>query len=182
MRPSVDPWPTNEEDALGLDLLRTSDAAAPSASERGDEQEEEKVVCMAEPKPDEGDDDERVVCMAEPKPDEGEDGDETVVCMAEKSPDEGEEEVLPAEDLADIPAPTGLAERWHGDPAQFEEVWSELKAFLLTASTSTVPLRPPSVRVDELWHEFILFTREYHAFCKRLGGYVHHTPEVTVTT
>lgn len=35
----------------------------------------------------------------------------------------------------------------------------------------------PSHIVDELWHEFILFTRLYKQFCERaLGSYLHHTP------
>ncbi len=35
----------------------------------------------------------------------------------------------------------------------------------------------PSQVVDELWHEFILFTRLYQRFCERaLGRYLHHTP------
>ena len=35
----------------------------------------------------------------------------------------------------------------------------------------------PSQIVDELWHEFILFTRHYQKFCTRaFGRYLHHTP------
>lgn len=35
----------------------------------------------------------------------------------------------------------------------------------------------PSQVVDVAWHEFILFTKEYHAFCKKsLGRFLHHTP------
>ncbi len=31
--------------------------------------------------------------------------------------------------------------------------------------------------VDVLWHEFLLFTREYETFCKKgLGHFLHHTP------
>lgn len=31
--------------------------------------------------------------------------------------------------------------------------------------------------VDEVWHTFVLFTRDYHKFCKMLvGGYIHHIP------
>lgn len=41
------------------------------------------------------------------------------------------------------------------------------------------PLRIfPAMRViDEMWHEFILCTRDYSRFClDYLGGYVHHAP------
>ena len=35
----------------------------------------------------------------------------------------------------------------------------------------------PSQVVDDAWHEFILFTRNYQTFCQRaLGRYLHHTP------
>jgi hypothetical protein len=35
----------------------------------------------------------------------------------------------------------------------------------------------PSQAVDDLWHEFILYTRNYQAFCDRaFGRSLHHTP------
>ena len=35
----------------------------------------------------------------------------------------------------------------------------------------------PSKIVDDAWHEFLLMTREYHAFClQAFGHYLHHTP------
>lgn len=35
----------------------------------------------------------------------------------------------------------------------------------------------PSEAVDEAWHEFILMTRDYSAFCDgAFGRYLHHTP------
>lgn len=41
----------------------------------------------------------------------------------------------------------------------------------------------PSHAVDIAWHEFILFTREYAAYCDRaLGGYLHHAPESSMET
>jgi len=39
----------------------------------------------------------------------------------------------------------------------------------------------PSQVVDDLWHEFILYTRHYDAFCRRaFGGFLHHTPAVVL--
>lgn len=39
----------------------------------------------------------------------------------------------------------------------------------------------PSQVVDELWHELILHTRHYEAFCRRaFGGFLHHTPAVVL--
>jgi len=35
----------------------------------------------------------------------------------------------------------------------------------------------PSQVVDDLWHEFILYTREYQVFCRHaFGRFLHHTP------
>lgn len=40
----------------------------------------------------------------------------------------------------------------------------------------------PSQVVDELWHEFILYTRNYDAFCqKAFGRYMHHTPAIVLS-
>jgi len=37
----------------------------------------------------------------------------------------------------------------------------------------------PSQVVDDLWHEFILYTRNYQQFCNQaFGGYMHHVPAV----
>lgn len=34
-----------------------------------------------------------------------------------------------------------------------------------------------SRRIDEVWHQFVLFTGEYFAFCERyFGSYLHHAP------
>lgn len=38
-------------------------------------------------------------------------------------------------------------------------------------------LSMPSKVVDDLWHEFILMTKDYHDFCeKAFGKYLHHNP------
>jgi hypothetical protein len=40
----------------------------------------------------------------------------------------------------------------------------------------------PSQVVDDLWHELILYTRQYEFFCKRaFGRFLHHTPAVTLS-
>jgi hypothetical protein len=39
----------------------------------------------------------------------------------------------------------------------------------------------PSQVVDDLWHEFILFTRDYSNFCQlAFGQFLHHTPAVAM--
>ena len=40
----------------------------------------------------------------------------------------------------------------------------------------------PSLAVDEYWHEFVLDTKRYRAFCdSAFGGYVDHVPDDTGT-
>ncbi len=49
-------------------------------------------------------------------------------------------------------------------------------AFLAACAVSTEPLSPSST-VDIGWHAFILYTKEYAAFCQRVAGhYLHHDP------
>ena len=41
----------------------------------------------------------------------------------------------------------------------------------------------PSKAVDELWHEFILFTKHYDTFCRQaFGKFLHYTPAVVLTS
>ena len=47
--------------------------------------------------------------------------------------------------------------------------------------SSSVPeafnVHKPMMPLDNMWHEFILFTREYHEFChEHFGCYLHHVP------
>lgn len=58
------------------------------------------------------------------------------------------------------------------------ELFQEVKKYLVVADCvreSTLPMF--SARVDEAWHQFALFTREYSEFCTRFAGvYLHHQP------
>lgn len=39
----------------------------------------------------------------------------------------------------------------------------------------------PSQAADDLWHEFILYTKAYDAFCRKaFGRFLHHTPAVVL--
>lgn len=68
-----------------------------------------------------------------------------------------------------------------------DAIFEELKKFLWMAARSKksghkgvaqrTPITDSMILLDEMWHCFILFTREYEAFCKSyLGGFVHHAP------
>lgn len=54
--------------------------------------------------------------------------------------------------------------------------WFELKRyFLMCGILKGVPMY--STRVDDVWHEMLMFTREYEQFCKQFcGGLIHHAP------
>jgi hypothetical protein len=59
-----------------------------------------------------------------------------------------------------------------------ETLFTEVKRYLvLTQLNRDVSWQMYSIRVDEVWHQFVLFTREYAMFCEEhLGGFVHHRP------
>ncbi len=41
----------------------------------------------------------------------------------------------------------------------------------------TFNIHKPMEPLDKMWHEFILFTKEYHQFCALFfGSYIHHVP------
>jgi hypothetical protein len=54
--------------------------------------------------------------------------------------------------------------------------------FRLLARHPSVRLSMPSMLVDDMWHEFLLHTRDYAAFCDAvLGQFLHHEPESAMT-
>ena len=63
-------------------------------------------------------------------------------------------------------------------PEQAEALFTEVKRYLvLNQLDRTKSWQMFSLHVDEVWHQFVLFTVEYVAFChKYFGHYVHHAP------
>ena len=56
-----------------------------------------------------------------------------------------------------------------------------LQIFLCHLKSGRGFVSMPSRVVDDLWHEFILYARNYQQFCnKAFGGYMHHTPAVAL--
>lgn len=54
--------------------------------------------------------------------------------------------------------------------------------FLVYLKSGLKPVAMPSQLVDDLWHEFILYTRHYQQFCKQaFGQYMHHTPAAVLS-
>ena len=63
-------------------------------------------------------------------------------------------------------------------PAQVALVFAGLRQYFEISLDARKRLASmPSQAVDDLWHEFILYTRNYQTFCNRaFGRYLHHTP------
>jgi len=59
-----------------------------------------------------------------------------------------------------------------------EALFAEAKKFLILSHSDTdVSWGMYSARVDETWHQFVLFTSQYVDFCHRyFGEYLHHNP------
>ncbi len=56
------------------------------------------------------------------------------------------------------------------------------KFFLAYLRAGRQPVSMPSQVVDDLWHEFILYTKSYEFFCSRaFGKFMHHTPAAVLS-
>lgn len=64
------------------------------------------------------------------------------------------------------------------EPALAERIMDQALGFLLLCGQNTSSKSySPSKQVDIGWHTFILYTREYQQFCKRVAGrFIHHEP------
>ena len=79
--------------------------------------------------------------------------------------------------------PRGIRERVrrrypHLSDTDLDLVFEALREYFhLSRKAGRRLIAMPSQVVDAAWHEFILFTRNYAAFCSRaLGRFLHHTP------
>jgi len=63
-------------------------------------------------------------------------------------------------------------------PDQREQVFRGLRDYFHLCNTAGQRMvAMPSQVVDDAWHEFILFTRQYDQFCRNaFGRFLHHTP------
>ncbi len=81
--------------------------------------------------------------------------------------------------------PRGVFEKLHKAHPTLEVKNQQLLAralrqfFLTYHKSGHQRVAMPSQAVDDLWHEFILFTRDYKKFCdEAFGTFLHHTPAV----
>ncbi|MDC6210921.1 glycine-rich domain-containing protein [Ralstonia solanacearum] len=84
--------------------------------------------------------------------------------------------------------PPGLLERFSEkrpelSAADRRHVEQALRQFFLVHLRSDCEyVSMPSRVVDDLWHEFILYTREYRDFCSRaFGKFLHHLPSAALS-
>ena len=89
--------------------------------------------------------------------------------------------------IHDFRFPRGLFERLHAkrpalDTKDMQLVARALRQFFLAHLMSGRKyVSMPSQVADELWHEFILYTRNYEEFCRRaFGRFMHHTPAIAL--
>ncbi len=58
-----------------------------------------------------------------------------------------------------------------------DHIFSETLKFLVASGAFDEGGLVPSASIDQGWHCFLLFTREYAKFCKdNIGTYIHHNP------
>lgn len=84
--------------------------------------------------------------------------------------------------------PKGLFEKLRARHPQLTQKDCELVAhglrqfFLAHLQSGRKFVSMPSQVVDDLWHEFILCTKNYQGFCRQaFGRFLHHTPAVVLT-
>lgn len=67
------------------------------------------------------------------------------------------------------------------DEEEIDIAIDEFKKFLTLIAMDIKPLAMISPKVDEVWHQFILFTDKYELFCNEImGKFIHHKPN-TIT-
>lgn len=69
-----------------------------------------------------------------------------------------------------------LQEKMEISHQEARALFDDMKRFLYLAATTPTPLAPPEL-IDEAWHNFILFTKDYADFCRKyFGKFIHHFP------
>lgn len=62
---------------------------------------------------------------------------------------------------------------------EIDAVETEYKKYLALCVGYPKTALPTPLKLDDLWHQHILFTKDYHAMCQLVcGGYIHHQPFV----
>lgn len=92
-----------------------------------------------------------------------------------------------AEFIRHYPWPRGLLDKLAGHHPSFTRKETALVSeglrqfFLAYLASGRREVAMPSQVADDLWHEFILYTRDYGRFCNQaFGRFLHHTPAIAL--
>lgn len=70
-----------------------------------------------------------------------------------------------------------LKDKLHLSHEKALELFEDTKRFLYLGATHSSPLAPPPT-IDDCWHEFMMYSRDYAEFCElHFGHFLHHQPE-----
>lgn len=59
---------------------------------------------------------------------------------------------------------------------QAQHLFEQTKMFLIVCSVSDIPFSPSKI-LDEMWHYFVLHTKDYRYFCEtHIGFFLDHVP------
>ena len=69
------------------------------------------------------------------------------------------------------------------DPSDYAKAFGEFKKYAALTTIADKQLGMASEQVDAVWHQLILFTREYAGFCRDVldGSFLHHAPDTSYT-
>lgn len=70
---------------------------------------------------------------------------------------------------------TRLQKKYGYSEQEAYDIIREAKRMLFLHRVSQEPV-VPSLKVDDGWHEMLMFTESYRDFCNLLGAYIHHVP------
>lgn len=60
---------------------------------------------------------------------------------------------------------------------EISDLFQETKKFIAICTESDIYVNSDLLIIDEMWHNFILFTPVYASFCNRFfGHFIHHVP------
>ena len=66
---------------------------------------------------------------------------------------------------------------FHVTEEEAESIFTETRKFLFICQLKGIFIPDDLLIIDEMWHNFILFTKEYHQYCTHhFGRYFHHLP------
>lgn len=69
-----------------------------------------------------------------------------------------------------------LVERLGMDPDEAREKFEDTRRFLYLSGT-TAEVLAPTEQIDEVWHNFMLYSKDYAEFCTtHFGSTIHHNP------